>query len=459
MATRQEELRKRSLARQARIPNDPNRPVRDPLLEAGQEVVEFFRDNKASPEQVDRVNRRAAAQRKSFTPPPPPNPNEGVPEFLDETTDPVNPRGARQRVRNPEFARPKPPLNPRARAAQAMRRPPEQGPPAPPPAPTGDQSVEEQQFQSFSEGEGSFRLQGDQRIVDEGALPEGAGFETGMNRAQLVQLENIQRRLAAGEIDEVTANRESNALVSGTQHQDLLGDGGPAVPANVGQSAGQTVRPAAPRPPEDPEGIEVIRGTRRSFQGFNEQGSTQGVAEFGLTPGRSLAESREAAAFGDPNFQAQQESRQADLTAQGNADRGTAAIVNSVANSGTFGFAGDGRLNFNVINPETGQFEATNISPFVAEAITSPDEFETQLVDDGVGGQQMVMVNTSQGTTEVVSLKTDSQAAVTAMFQELVKANQKENPDDKEKAFADAREEIEEEFGSFFLDYSFLGDQ
>jgi hypothetical protein len=218
-----------------------------------------------------------------------------------------------------------------------------------------------------------------------------------------------------------------------------------ALPANVGDAARQIVRP----PPPEPEGIEVIRGTDRKFQQIDASGSTRNQPEFSLLPGRTVAESREAAAFGDPNFQAQQQSRQNDLKAQASADQGVAAIVNAVGNSGQLGINEDGTLNYNVIDPASGQYRQVPISPFVAAAIPSPDEFELTVIDE-LGTNILMMTNTTKGTTERVSKKNDLEALITGQYLADIEAGQ--DPDD-------VLEAIEDKYGGVLTSFAFLGQQ
>jgi hypothetical protein len=224
-----------------------------------------------------------------------------------------------------------------------------------------------------------------------------------------------------------------------------------ALPANVGDAARQIVRP----PPREPEGIEVIRGTDRKFQQIDAEGSTRNQAEFSLLPGRTVAESREAAAFGDPNFIAQQESRRGDVQAQAQANQGTASLVNAVSNSGQLGINEDGTLNYNVIDPTTGQYKQVPISPWVAEAIPDPQSFKLEVIDQ-LGVPVLMMVNESDGTERVVSTKNDQQVAITAKFVTLAEALREAEDDDPVE---NALKEIEDEYGSIFTDFSFLSRQ
>jgi hypothetical protein len=219
----------------------------------------------------------------------------------------------------------------------------------------------------------------------------------------------------------------------------------PLLPANVGGAVSQVVRP----PPPEPEGIEVIRGTDRKFQQIDASGSTRNQPEFSLLPGRTVAESREAAAFGDPSFIAQQESRRGDVQAEAQANQGVAAVVNSVANSGQFGIHEDGTLSFNVIDPATGQYKEVPLSPFVAAAIPDPDVFELTVIDE-LGTPVLMMFNKSKGTTERVSSKTDLQALITAQFIADIEAGEDSD---------DTLDRIEEKYGAFFTDFGFLGQQ
>jgi hypothetical protein len=225
----------------------------------------------------------------------------------------------------------------------------------------------------------------------------------------------------------------------------------PILPANVGDAARQIVRP----PPPEPEGIEVIRGTDRRFQQIDASGSTRNQAEFSLLPGRTVAESREAAAFGDPNFIAQQESRRGDVQASAQANQGTAALVNAVANSGQLGINEDGSLNYNVIDPTTGQYKQVPISPWVAEAIPEPQSFKLEVIDE-LGTPVLMMVNESDGTSRRVSSKNDQQVTITAKFVTMAEALREAEDDDP---VTHALEAIESEYGAIFTDFSFLSAQ
>jgi hypothetical protein len=135
-----------------------------------------------------------------------------------------------------------------------------------------------------------------------------------------------------------------------------------------------------------PEGyVEIIRGTDRSFARTNDQG---GVGqEFRPIAGRSIQEAEEAAAFGDPNFIAQQEGRRADIEAAARETTAQAAVTNAIANSEVLRTNDNGDIVASFINPETGQFEDRVASPIIKELITSPDEYEIIEQTDPVTGK------------------------------------------------------------------------
>lgn len=296
-----------------------------------------------------------------------------------------------------------------------------------PPSPTGDAPAEAQG------GSPSIRPGGP-------GLPGARELGPGV----LDTTEVLQRNFA----DPALIGQADERLVAGEEEVP------PVVPANVGGAASQVVRP--PPPPPEPEGIEVIRGTDRKFQQVDAEGSTRNQPEFSLLPGRSVAESREAAAFGDPNFVAQQESRQNDIRANAAADVATAAIVNSIGNSGQIGLDADGVFTYNVINPATGQYEPVDISPWVAAMVRDP-ETHTLVKSQGRAGEEILTdFNTATGVSRRVSTKNDQELAVTLKFLTMVEGLRENGDDDPVE---NARQAIEDEYGSMFLDMSFLGAQ
>lgn len=160
-----------------------------------------------------------------------------------------------------------------------------------------------------------------------------------------------------------------------------------------------------------PEGfINVIRGTRSTFQRVDDQGRV-GQSEFSAVPGQSLAQAEQVGARRDPAFNVLQ---QEDL------ERGRVNAATVTAEAQRLNAQANNR--FQGIDPETGQFgifqmdangvpQPTGISPIVDTIVNGTQDFTVETVSvpseiPGVANERQIRLNKADGTfidiTEII---------------------------------------------------------